>query len=271
MKILHTLTFPKENHIEAQLARIGIKSRDSIILNFQIFEHDTLWPKISELCAQYNPVDIVKTTFSRSELKQADHLLLIPSWHHGYPMLDDDFGFLNITFDTTDYCTVCGIGRQQNGPFRMKAEPKWGRRSILQLNWILDEYFVKPEVYANVFEPFGIPSLEVLHYKTNEPLTGVLQLILAETSQSLLEISAQPSESCPKCGRKKFLPLIKGPFPGFVSSPGCAQISKTQEIFGSGGSANKRVVVTQELYSAMFEAKVRGVEFHVIEKGKSNK
>ncbi len=116
MKILHTLTFPNETHIEAQLARIGINSRHTMILNFQIFENDPFWPEVYELCAQYNPVDIVNTTFSISELKQAEYLILCPSWHHGYPMPDDDFGFLNVTFDITDYCVKCGMGRKQKGP-----------------------------------------------------------------------------------------------------------------------------------------------------------
>ena len=45
------------------------------------------------------------------------------------------------------------IGAKQVSPFRMKESPNWGRRSILQMNWLFDEYFVKPEVWNAVFQP----------------------------------------------------------------------------------------------------------------------
>lgn len=271
MKIIHTLTFPNEPKIKNQLALIGISSRDSMILNFQISENDPLWPKVAGLCTQYDPVDIINTTFSRSELKQSDYLVMLPSWHHGYPMPDDDFGFLSVTFDTTDYCTACGIGRQQNKPFIMKSEPKWGKRSIVQLNWIFDEYFVKPEVYLNVFKPFGIESREVLHNKTYKPLTSVVQLVINESSLSSMAMDNHPFEKCRACGCKKFLPFTKGPFPAFLKSPGDANIFKTQEIFGSGNSANREIVVTQELYQSMYDSKIKGVDFQSLEKGTLNK
>lgn len=90
----------------------------------------------------------VTTKFSREEVAQARWLDLVPDWHHGYPQPDEhESRYLSVTYDLSGWCSMCGTGLRQKAPLQMKAEPKWGRRGILQLNWVFDEYFVTPEEY----------------------------------------------------------------------------------------------------------------------------
>jgi hypothetical protein len=265
MKITHTLTFPKEPEIERELSEIGIASRDGLILNFQIQEDDPAWPSVVPLVDRHSPVDIITTSFSKTEIRAAKHVVLTPSWHHGYPMPDDDNGYLETTYDSDSYCRTCGGGMTQTAPFRMRAEPKWGRRSILQLNWVFDEYFVKPELCDAVFRPHGIEAREVLHHKTLSPLETVVQLIVPSASLSSLKLNNHPHSECTDCGRVRYLPFSRGPWPPFHQAPSPGQMFWTQESFGSGASSCRRVVISHELCEAMLEHSVRGVDFEVIE------
>ena len=55
----------------------------------------------------------------------------------------------------------------------MKAEPKWGRRGVLQLNWVFDEYFATPEVWASFFEPHGIECRPVMNTRGAAPFPAL--------------------------------------------------------------------------------------------------
>src|SRR5262249_23183770 len=102
-------------------------------------------------------------------------LVMVPEWHHGYPQPEKDFGFLHMTYDPTSLCRL-GTGAVQMAPFRIKNEPKWGRRGILQLNWIFDEYFVRPEVWHGVFQPLGVRCRPVLLHSTGNEAASIVQL-----------------------------------------------------------------------------------------------
>lgn len=164
-----------------------------------------------EYCLSINSaVNTVRTVFTISECKQAKYLGMIPSWHYGYPMPDDDFVYLQ-DFDLTEYCARCGTGLKQLAPFRMKKAPPWGNKSIVQLNWVFDEFFVKPETWTNIFKPFGIECLPVLLHRDGTNLDSVVQLKIERVMD--LEMGDSPYEECGSCGRKKYLPITQGFLP----------------------------------------------------------
>jgi hypothetical protein len=270
MKITHTLTFPKEPRVEQCLSEIGITSRDSMILNIVISEDDPLWPDVAPLIRKYSAVDIVITTFTKSEIQAAKHLILRPSWHHGYPMPDDDFGYIETTYNSNSLCQTCGGGKTQQTPFRMRGEPKWGRRSILQLNWVFDEYFVKPDIHESVFRPCGIEAREVLHHKTLSRLDTVVQLIVPSVSVPRLQLDDHPYSDCLRCGRTRHIPYTRGPWPVFQGKPPSDHMFWTNEVFGSGACSHREVVVSHELCALMLEHSVRGVDFGVIKNSETS-
>src|SRR5262249_12226062 len=176
------------------------------------------WLAISEWIKRQRAVDVVTTKFSKSEIAAARWFELVPAWHHGYPQPDENAsGYLNVTYDLGDYCQECGIGLKQKAPFRMKAEPVWGRNGVLQLNWIYDEFFAKPDVWKKIFEPYGVDLRPVLNTVGDE-LETVIQLVPTANEVDIAtdELTA---ETCRQCGLIKYLPTTRGAFPRVTSEP----------------------------------------------------
>ncbi|MBA5871277.1 MAG: hypothetical protein GDA68_14965 [Nitrospira sp. CR2.1] len=170
---------------------------------------------------------------------------------------EDEFGHLTATYDLGNYCEQCDLGRAQRAPFQMRGEPKWGRRGLLQLNWVFDEFFATPEVWATIFKPFGVECRPV-HNRKGQELRTVVQLVVSE----LVHVRTHPLEGhrCELCGLIKYRPFTKGFFPALTTRP-ASHMVKTYESFGSGASAWRATIIGKELRLALTEARVRGVEF----------
>src|SRR6267154_831136 len=209
MRVIHRISLQSSRHVRATLARFGIVVPESGFIGFEVDESSDDWPGIKSWIEREDPLDIVTTRFSSEEIAAARWLKLVPDWHRGYPQPEGDRGYLEATYDLTDYCPACGIGRKQRAPFQMRSEPKWGRNAILQLNWVFDEYFVKPEIHASIFKPRGISSRRVTNTKGNQ-LNTVVQLVIDEEVGIVSDGLA--AETCPRCGRPKYLPVTRGPF-----------------------------------------------------------
>lgn len=260
MKIVHRISINSTPDIQRELAAMSVfvgkgDPVTSGLVAFDVDESHAAWPRLKEWIERRNALDVVSTKFSAAEIGKARWLELEAEWHHGYPQPNElEFGYRAVTYDLTDYCEGCGIGLRQKAPFRMKSEPKWGRRGILQLNWVFDEYFVTPEVWAGVFKPYGVAKREVLGTGGAE-LKTVVQLVVGQeidiVTQGLL------SENCAACDRVKYAPVARGYFPALVSEPQ-GHMVKTRQYFGSGASANHCVLISQDLASALASENVRG-------------
>jgi hypothetical protein len=268
MVIVHTITLRPTDVQRDKLQLLGVKLPLGLELpgggtpyvTFDIDEGHENWGQLRRLFLEWNAGDFVKTLFSPEEVANATHLELVPEWHHGYPQPDQGFGFLDVTYDLTGYCIECGVGLKQKAPFRMKREPKWGRRGILQLNWVFDEFFVTPDVWSAIFEPQGIPCRPVMNTRGGE-LNTVVQIVVEE-EVGILTAGLTP-QRCVTCERVKYLPATRGFFPALVSQP-ARPIAKTRESFGSGASAHKCVLVSQALARAVAESGVRGTSINPV-------
>jgi rRNA maturation protein Nop10 len=255
MQFIHRISISSSPAIRAELAAMGIVIGGSGLATFELDESHESWPKVQRWIAARRPVDVVRTEFSRKEVASAKWLELMPDWHHGYPQPNEDvFGYREATYDLSKYCPQCGTGLRQKAPFQMKAEPKWGRNGILQLNWVFDEYFVTREVWSKVFEPLGISCRQVINARGAE-LKTVVQLIVEQETDVITE--GLPSERCEQCGQVKYVPVTRGRFPALDREP-AGHMAKTRQYFGSGASASKRVVISRELATAMEAESIRG-------------
>ncbi len=207
-------------------------------------------------------VNFIKTTFSKKEMSSKDFFALDSSWHHGYPMPDDDFGYKNITYDPESCCKTCYIGKIQQAPFRMRIEPQWGTRHAMQLNWVFDELFIRREVWQTHFRPLGIDCIPVIHHKKRMELESVVQLKIDEISPVPLKLDGFNLEICPDCGRQRYEceNLSRGFFPEFNRNMDC-DIVKTKEWFGSGHSSSRRIIVSKKIYQIIQENKLKGFRF----------
>jgi hypothetical protein len=263
MRIVHRISESATPEIRRELADMGIVATPSgnglvSILTFEVDETADSWPALREWVKKRRAVDIVSTKFSPEELADASWLQLLSEWHWGYPQPNEDvFGYREATCDLTEYCPQCGIGLKQKAPFQMKAEPKWGKNGILQLNWVFDEYFVTPEVWGKVFEPYRVGCRPVLNTSGAE-LKTVVQLVVEELVG--VDESGLIKTKCAECDRIKYEPVTRGRFPPLAKVPANA-IAKSREYFGSGASAHRAVVLSRDLAGALWTAKVRGVAF----------
>jgi len=260
MEIFHR--FAIGAHFSEQFRAVGVDLPESkdLILVFEIAEDDPRWRDVERLAKDIGnggAGHTLTTKFSRSELDAAAYLSMLPSWHHGYPQPEDEFAYRKATYDLSDYCPVCGIGARQVAPFCFKKPPSWGRRSILQLNWVFDEYFVKPEIWESVFRPYGAECRPVVLDKTGAEIESVVQLEIPNLVE--LQMGDYPFEECSTCGRKKFDPRVAG-FSQLPAST-ASNIFKSTQYFGSGASAFRHVLVSNALYGKFHLVQARGVEF----------
>lgn len=261
MKIIHRLSLLREEVAKQKLLSLGINIRKDH-LHFEIDESDEKWPEASKIAQEYKLSDFPRTQFNNTELQNARLLAMWTTWHCGYPMPDDDFGYKELTYDLSNWCERCGIGKVQKAPFRLRQEPNWGKNSVMQIHWVYDEYFAKPEVWEQIFKPFGIETISTLRHRTGLELKTVVQLKLDSLAASEVNTTGLPYERCDECGRIKYLPHTKGMFPAFLKADGNPKpIFKTREYWGSGGSAFREVIITNKLYKSITTANLKGVTF----------
>jgi rRNA maturation protein Nop10 len=267
MQIVHRIALTASEADRREIDRLGIKlpPQGHVPPGFVFFdaaESDESWPAVRAWIERTHPGDFVSTKFTREEIAEARWLALRPDWHHGYPQPNaGNNGYLDVTYDLADCCRVCGIGMRQKAPFRMSGEPRWGKRGILQLNWIMDEYFATPEVWASVFEPHGVGSRPVLNGRGVAEFKTVVQLVADERVS--LDTTTRVSETCPACGRVKYRGDARGPLPPLVTEPR-GHIARSAEFFGGGTMATNEVIVSQALARAIQVANVRGASFRPV-------
>jgi hypothetical protein len=179
---------------------------------------------------------------------------------HGYPMPDMGFGFRELTYDLSNYCSSCGIGLKQKDAFRLKSVPPVGKKQIFGLGWVFDEYFVDRKIYEDIFKPLGVECREVLRYKKETPFEDTVQLVLQETDEKL-DLESYPAESCSKCGKIKYQAMPQGFYPMYKNI--IAPIFKSYEYFGSGASAFKRIFVTKELRDKLVDLKIEKLDWYI--------
>jgi hypothetical protein len=264
MRIVHHIGFRASPAQLRELDAMGVNVPEAPpcagggepLVVFDIGEDHPNWEALAARLRAWDVFETVRAEFDKQEVAAA-RWLGITALHHGYPQPHDDiFGYREATYDLADWCETCGVGMRQKAPFQMKREPKWGRRAIMQLHWVYDELFVTPEVWSRVFKQAGVACRPVLNTKGAE-LQTVVQLVV-DVAMSVMA-DGLPAAQCERCGRTKYLPFTRGPFPAFRSEPTVSMV-RTVEYFGDGGQADRPLIVSQAIARALTDASVRGAE-----------
>lgn len=283
MRIIHRLAFRSDSKIKNLIIELGIPFKEPALVEVnplsewasvfstgsgicvcKIDEEDARWGRLNSFI-NYSEENrrasghTIITEFTKKEQNAAHYLEVSSKWHHGYPEPSDTMDYLELTYNLDDYCAVCGVGKHQKAPFRFKKSPVWGQKNILQLYWIYDEYFVKPEIWQDLFEPFGIGCRPVVLDKSDKVLDAVVQLDLNELVD-LDGFGDAPFVECNSCGRIKYLPITRGYKPAPVSFPAKAMF-RSNQFFGSGASAHRMVLVSNEIFVKAESLKLKGVSY----------
>lgn len=265
MRILHRIAFHADEDAIEELDRLHVKYNTRPAapkwIWFDIAESDPAWPRLEPLLIVWGHQHAwIHTEFTAREKREADLLEMMSTWNWDYPKPEKDGRYMAVTYDVSGYCRKCGMGAKQIAPFRFRGEPRWGRRHILQVNWVFDEYFVLPEVWEDLFKKYGVQFLPVLKHQTGQPLETVVQLKIDTYATAPLKLDDAPYETCPFCHRVKYLPWCRGFSPPFTARQS-ADIFKTNEYFGSGGAADHAVIVSARLFREITDCNLKGVAF----------
>jgi len=265
MKINHHVSFNVDEEQKARLAEIGIdvqkyawrmfawSSKEDV--TFDIAEDDERWEAVNALFRTWGGTHVPSTKFTAAELNSASYLNINSTW---YCISDDEY--LDNFEDRSSACNRCGIGRKQIHPYRMRMEPKWGTRHVMQYYGHADELFVRPEVWHDVFKPFGIGCLPVFKKNTDQELKTVVQLKVDKVSDSYLQTEKLDYEVCSECNQMIFDLVRRGPLPNFQHDPRC-HMFKTRERFCPSARVFQEIIISQDLYQAIKKSKIKSLRY----------
>lgn len=261
MNVIHRITFRDGEPAEKVFAKAGFKIKDGMN-TLDVGENHADWETIKEAIAKYGIYGFqYRTEFTKKEMEAAQFYALIGEWNFEYPQPSDAFGYKEITYKPGIGCRKCGVGLEQQKPFSIKKGPTWGKRNILQLNWVFGEYFASNELKEKLNGKIpGVRFLEVLKYPKGTVLDDIFQLVVEKEVPLAIPENAK-IEACDSCDNKKYLPelLARGFFPLPVETN--FSIAKSKQYLGSGGQAYQVTVVSKATYQLLVEVGINGVNF----------
>ncbi len=225
-----------------------------------ISENDPHWKELSRLLKLENNTYLSETKFSKEELFEAEWLIMRSKWHYDYPQPEDCY--TELTYSEAHSCSNCGVGLVQQGSFRFKKTPKWGKRNFCMTNWVYDEFFVSPKAkeLLESSDLKGVSFLNVLNKSGREVLADIYQMQIPYILRKALETSSdriKKISNCAVCDKRKFLSNGRGKFEFkkeiFLNAP---DFVKSAEQFGSGLIASRLILVSQKAYKFIVENKL---------------
>jgi len=196
-----------------------------------------------------------RVLFNKIEIESAHNFALIAlgkkRW--GYPQPENNFKFRDITY--AEYCSCCGIHKEQIAPFRLQKIPQWKKNfDWFTINWVFDVSFVNKELYLKHLAPLGIDFWPVIDHKDDSIIEHIVQLKMPFIEDDLREyFSDYPYETCEECGYKKPHPKYLKYFP-IVNSD--LPLAYTNLFFGSGASAQRRVIIRKDVVELFIKLKL---------------
>lgn len=254
MKIIYRI------YSDWDLARVGFLASHGIKVDsgFGSFEiEESRYLELKDQLDKWN-VDIsFGTLYEEEEISDSPLLVYGGSWANGYPQPESNFGYICTTYDDKHYCRTCGTGAVQQSAFRLKKQPNWGSKKMFSLNWVFDELFVRKDLYEAVFRRYNVENKPVLLFKRETVIEDTVQLSIPKISVPL-NLDTQPFEVCQTCSRKKYNPQIRGFFPSFKKALNSnSAMFKSEEYFGSGANAHRKIFITQALRQDLLEHGVK--------------
>ena len=151
-----------------------------------------------------------KVVYTKQEIEKAEWLTVRCTWLSDYPQPADDFGYVNTTYASSDFCKKCLKGLVQKDSFSIKKKPNWGSKNFMMINWVHDELFVSSKV-ETVFtdnDVKGIDFYKVLN-RSKKEIEGTKQIYVKNYLEpGLRSESVEYELICPVCNYKKYFPKL---------------------------------------------------------------
>jgi hypothetical protein len=263
----------KSNKIKILLGDYSIKyiykEEDTVLglqnsFEFIIYEDINLFDEIQNKLEPFDFFQEISTEYDKKDMDKAEWYTIY-SLPCQYPQPDDDFGYLDVTFNLNNYCSNCGIGKIQNAPFRLLKEPKQKGNQFLSLFWEEDTLFVKDEI-KNILEKENIKGIHFIHpvNKNNVTIEKYWQIIIETVLDNGFNSYNTTKETC-KCGNIKYNHPPKEGY-NFNGKIFCSafDFNKSNEYFGSGGQADRINIISKKTYEIINKNRLKGIKIEPI-------
>jgi hypothetical protein len=292
-RILELSGNEKYDFLKSELERLGVKYQiqtlgrigtvEKTSLEYIIANDDPLYPTIAKLIQKYQFYVQSGIYYSESDIKHAEWLQIIAG-EYQYPQPED---YKQTTYDLSNYCKHCGIGKVQNNPFRLKSDFVQ-KTDFLGLHWVFDEIFVRPNT-KDIIENSGLGDIEFFHplfIKTGKQIQNVYQMKIMgnlehglitndlftitckENNEEIIALNKSGLNIGKLTGEFTYCNRVKYHHPKttqitfkreiFSKAP---QIVKSYEYFGSGSEAHQLILVSQRFAEVVRQHKLRGLKF----------
>lgn len=266
-----------------QLESAGVEFGDQsgILCSTSIFEDDARWPKVSAILVAneerrirhpnltdtelLNLASLTSPHFSEQERAEAAWLNVSTAWMIGYPQPEDEWPSSE-TFDLSEHCSHCGIGRRQIAPYMVSKPPKWGKRWLAGLFWVPDALFIRRDIFEDTLKPHDIEGRELLQFRGRQKVPDAVQLMPHSTVS--LQTDGLERTECHECGRSKFSRPLRDSFP-MPRDQISTETFRSQEWFGEGASAYQPLFLSQQFYQELRTLEGRQVQWHPCSSSKS--
>lgn len=244
-------------------------------IEFYLYEDNPDFRLIKQDISNFIQPFTFETEYEKNDFKNAGWFIA-STGQYQYPQPEDEY--LEKTFDLSNFCSLCGIGRLQNAPFRLKTEPKQHNNQFWGLHWEFFALFVREEA-KNILEKekikgirFSKPvlnkkNLEIdrfyqLHVDTilNKGFDSYNTKTITCKINNEERLNTDLNSKC--CGSIKFHHPMIG---GYLFDNSIFNIDydivQSNEYFGSGGSANRITIVSKRFKDLVEKNKLKGLTF----------
>lgn len=206
---------------------------------------------IAKFVNSYNLHDsVIGTKFSSQEILDSEVLSFTGGRAFAYPQPESP-DYLPNTY--SDSCLYCGVFGEQKSDFVIKKEPDLKKQKVMTLNWVFGELFAEINAYNLYFKPMGLDNRTLSLVKSGTTAEHIVQVIIPSLEKKI-NMGGLEFSKCPVCSRTKYVPSTIGFFP----KPEIVDfnIIKTVEFFGTGHSANHKILVNHNVMRSMIEQKM---------------
>lgn len=237
--------------MRAELEAILKEDIGSIYFSKDFSEESDEYNLLKNYIEIYNLNDsVIGTEFTDEEILDAEILCFNGGKPFGYPQPEEP-KYLENTY--LNSCYTCGGFGDQKADFVVKKEPNLKLNSVATLHWVFGELFSETSLYEGFFKKMGLEKRAVIIKKGMAIAKSAVQVILPELETDL-NMGDLSFSTCTTCGRVKYIPSTIGFFP----RPGKMDfsITRTRAFFGSGHSADHRILVTNKVMKEMIDRKI---------------
>lgn len=302
MRLRHHISDHNKPDFTAALDELGVRYKTKAIggtdhvlswdcFDLLVYDDDPKWPLLRDLAAEHRVRVWHSPVFTDDDIAAALWLFAHATADAGYPQPKKAFGYESESFDLTNWCRRCGIGKVQTRPIRLRQEPT-SKSAHFFAPQCLHHVLLARLAVREVFEAenvSGVRYLAPLRHRTGTPLETVVQILPTTTAREGLVGVVQELVTCSPQDKDMSAIQIPAPGRGALSDGFCHRVKYhvpsrkklvhylrntfeeapdillSAEWFGSGAAASQQVIISNKVARLVLAHRWKGLELEPIE------